>query len=88
MAARAAAIPPDRQLDRPNTDVRRGMSYDTDRLRRYLEANIDRLVPDQNRAYDVIIDAVEHERGGFFIDAPGGTGKTFLLSLILASLRG
>lgn len=65
------------------------MSYDTDRLRRYLEANIDRLVPDQNRAYDVIIDAVEHERGGFFfIDAPGGTGKTFLLSLILANLGG
>ncbi|GFV21991.1 ATP-dependent DNA helicase [Trichonephila clavipes] len=32
--------------------------------------------------------AITEQSGGlFFIDAPGGTGKTFLLSLILATIR-
>lgn len=32
--------------------------------------------------------AVAAEQGGFFfLDAPGGTGKTFLISLILAKIR-
>lgn len=29
----------------------------------------------------------EQSGGVFFIDAPGGTGKTFFLSLILATIR-
>lgn len=38
--------------------------------------------------YDRITQAVNNEEGGFyFLDAPGGTGKTFLISLILAKLR-
>lgn len=32
--------------------------------------------------------AIENESGGLhFLDAPGGTGKTFLISLILAKIR-
>lgn len=32
--------------------------------------------------------AISERSGGFFfLDAPGGTGKTFLISLILATLR-
>lgn len=32
--------------------------------------------------------AIENESGGlYFLDAPGGTGKTFLISLILAKIR-
>lgn len=32
--------------------------------------------------------AVDADQGGFFfLDAPGGTGKTFLISLILAKTR-
>ncbi|GFX09790.1 ATP-dependent DNA helicase [Trichonephila clavipes] len=31
--------------------------------------------------------AVAAEQGGFFSDVPGGTGKTFLISLILAKIR-
>lgn len=38
--------------------------------------------------YDRVIDQVNRENGGIlFLDAPGGTGKTFLLNLILASVR-
>lgn len=39
-------------------------------------------------AYDVIIDAICKQAGRlFFLDAPGGTGKTFLINLLLAKLR-
>ncbi|GBP49808.1 ATP-dependent DNA helicase pif1 [Eumeta japonica] len=35
-----------------------------------------------------LMTAVDDENGGlFFLDAPGGTGKTFLMSLILATIR-
>lgn len=34
------------------------------------------------------MDTVKSERGGIiFLDAPGGTGKTFLLNFILAQIR-
>ena len=35
-----------------------------------------------------VIASIESEAGRlFFIDAPGGTGKTFLINLILAEIR-
>lgn len=54
----------------------------------YVEANCPKLNAEQKHAYDVIMQAVNSGSGGFyFLDAPGGTGKTFLISLILATLR-
>lgn len=50
--------------------------------------NVPKLVEQQKNAYDTIMQAVNNETGGmYFLDAPGGTGKTFLLQLILASIR-
>ncbi|GFX66716.1 hypothetical protein TNCV_2060101 [Trichonephila clavipes] len=45
------------------------------------------LTAEQKIIYDRIMLAVAAEQGGFFLDAPGGTGKTFLISLILAKIR-
>ncbi|XP_073354892.1 uncharacterized protein [Aegilops tauschii subsp. strangulata] len=43
---------------------------------------------EQRAAYDEILTAVEHGDGGvFFVDGPGGTGKTFLYRAMLAKLR-
>lgn len=43
---------------------------------------------EQKIIYDRIMLAVSARQGGFFfLDAPGGTGKTFLISLILAEIR-
>jgi hypothetical protein len=34
------------------------------------------------------MESVERGNGGlFFLDAPGGTGKTFLINLLLAEIR-
>ncbi|XP_073351674.1 uncharacterized protein [Aegilops tauschii subsp. strangulata] len=44
---------------------------------------------EQRAAYDEILSAVERGDGGvFFLDGPGGTGKTFLYRAMLAKVRG
>ena len=54
----------------------------------YLAANQLLLNDDQRRVFDVVCDAVDPAAGGmFFLDAPGGTDKTFLLNCILAYVR-
>lgn len=46
------------------------------------------LTPSQKIVYDDIINAVIQNKGGaFFLDARGGTGKTFLENTILAAVR-
>ncbi|XP_042757993.2 uncharacterized protein LOC111895117 [Lactuca sativa] len=48
----------------------------------------DSLNPDQKFAYDEIMRHVEQNiLGVFFIDGPGGTGKTFLYKALLANIR-
>nr|XP_016471553.1 PREDICTED: uncharacterized protein LOC107793670 isoform X1 [Nicotiana tabacum]XP_016471558.1 PREDICTED: uncharacterized protein LOC107793670 isoform X1 [Nicotiana tabacum]XP_016471563.1 PREDICTED: uncharacterized protein LOC107793670 isoform X1 [Nicotiana tabacum]XP_016471572.1 PREDICTED: uncharacterized protein LOC107793670 isoform X1 [Nicotiana tabacum]XP_016471583.1 PREDICTED: uncharacterized protein LOC107793670 isoform X1 [Nicotiana tabacum]XP_016471591.1 PREDICTED: uncharacterized pro len=47
-----------------------------------------RLNKNQLTAYDVIINRVfSNKAGAFFIDGPGGTGKTFLYRALLATVR-
>ncbi|KAF7814060.1 uncharacterized protein G2W53_028029 [Senna tora] len=49
---------------------------------------IDLLNDDQKNAFKSIIDAIEHGRNAtFFVDGPGGTGKTFLYRALLSSVR-
>jgi predicted ATPase len=51
----------------------------------YLKAN-----PKQKEILDHVMSAVESDEGTnrlFFIDGPGGTGKTFVENLILAKVR-
>uniref|UniRef100_A0A8I6WWU5 ATP-dependent DNA helicase n=1 Tax=Hordeum vulgare subsp. vulgare TaxID=112509 RepID=A0A8I6WWU5_HORVV len=44
---------------------------------------------EQREAYDKILAAIECQRGGiFFVDGPGGTGKTFLYRALLATIHG
>uniref|UniRef100_A0A803PDK8 ATP-dependent DNA helicase n=1 Tax=Cannabis sativa TaxID=3483 RepID=A0A803PDK8_CANSA len=43
---------------------------------------------EQKNAYDIIVERVMTMKGGiFFVDGPGGTGKTFLYKSILATIR-
>ncbi|ONM09527.1 hypothetical protein ZEAMMB73_Zm00001d034078 [Zea mays] len=48
----------------------------------------DSLNEEQRDAYDKIMSAVDTDQGGlFFVDGPGGTGKTYLYRVLLATLR-
>lgn len=79
---------PERHINFCNPEIVREMNYNTDDLFRYVSINAPLLVPDQKIAYDSIMQSIMSEQGRmFFLDAPGGTGKTFLLNLILATGR-
>ncbi|KAG5532564.1 hypothetical protein RHGRI_027005 [Rhododendron griersonianum] len=50
--------------------------------------SVSKLNPDQLKAYNEILQAVRKNAGtSFFIDGPGGTGKTFLYRALLATIR-
>lgn len=62
--------------------------YNTNNLTAFVNENLSKLVPDQRYVFDIIIDSVNNDRNKFFfLDAPGGTGKTFLSNLIFAKIR-
>ena len=53
----------------------------------YMEQHATLLTIDQKEVYDYFCSMVDANQGGIlFLDAPGGTGKTFSINLILAKL--
>ncbi|GFU25446.1 ATP-dependent DNA helicase [Trichonephila clavipes] len=69
-------------------DLQRETHYDSDELGTFVRTNLPQLILEQRIAYDRIMRAITEQSGGlFFINAPGGTGKNFLLSLFLATIR-
>ncbi|KAF2892009.1 hypothetical protein ILUMI_14164, partial [Ignelater luminosus] len=71
-----------------NREFERERQCDTTALSESVQSKVPLLNQQQKTAYDTIIKAVNDGNGGiFFIDAPGGTGKTFLISLILDTIR-
>ncbi|VDO54551.1 unnamed protein product [Onchocerca flexuosa] len=68
--------------------LRREQNYNTTDLLSYVKLNIPKLMFEQKGFCDQIVQIVSKEVGGiFFLDAPGGTGKKFLIKLILATNR-
>ena len=69
-------------------DYQREIDYDRGEQQAYVEQHAALLTSDQREVYDYICSMVDaNQRGILFLDAPGGTGKTFLINLILAKLR-
>ena len=64
------------------------MEYDISELQSRFETGYLQTNVDQKQIVDSIMAAIDGQNGGvFFIDGPGGTGKTFIENLILASVR-
>ena len=62
-------------------------NYNPEELSKELEEALPRLSPDQAAAFQKIATLVAKEEGHLiFLDAPGGTGKTFLINLLLAKV--
>ena len=63
-------------------------NYDeTEQLRRVQDA-LTTMRPDQKEAYDKITKAIDANNAAiFYIDGPGGSGKTFLEKTLLAYVR-
>lgn len=80
---------PQRNLgNRLSSEMLRETSYDVKELDAYVASNEPLLVPDQRAAYNAILGQIKENAGGIiFLDAPGGTGKTFVINLLLAKIR-
>jgi hypothetical protein len=62
------------------------LNYEIDPIE--LQSDINSLNYEQKQAYGAIISAYRNKTGGaFFVDGPGGTGKSFLFNTILANIR-
>jgi len=80
---------PIRQEQPPmSREMIRETAYNHELLRQFVEENEPRLMPEQREAYEQLLRRVMDNVGGIvFLDAPGGTGKTFLINLLLAKIR-
>jgi len=69
-------------------DLCREKAYDISSLIEFLRQSLPMLVSDQEAIYQNVMRLVESGNGGLcFIDARGGTGKTFLINVLLAEVR-
>ena len=65
------------------------LNYNRNRERALAEERIMQLNTEQRDAYDQIIASVESEAGlTFFLNGPGGTGKTFIYNTVCNMVRG
>jgi hypothetical protein len=63
-------------------------SYDSKEIGQYVDQYEPLLTPDQFNVYKSVLRTIENRNGGLiFLDAPGGTVKTFLINLLLAKVR-
>jgi len=75
-------------MDGENRLIQDERNYDVNVLREVVDRDVRRLLGEQRHVYDTLCNAVENGQGGiFFLDGFGGTGKTFVINLILAKLR-
>ena len=64
------------------------LNYELAALLADLDVRLQQMNPDQRSAYDQIIASVETSQGKlFFLNGPGGTGKTFVYNTVCANLR-
>ena len=63
-------------------------NYNVQELEAYVTENQQKLNEEQQLFYEAVIDVVRNERSQLFsLDALGGTGKTFLICILLAQIR-
>ncbi|UYV79530.1 hypothetical protein LAZ67_17003027 [Cordylochernes scorpioides] len=71
-----------------NSDILRELAYDTAELEDSVASMLPKLLPEQRRVFDAVLAKINLSQPIIiFLDAPGGTGKTFLLNLLLAMVR-
>jgi ATP-dependent DNA helicase PIF1 len=84
-------IPPERRVmqhwNEPR-EVREELDYDRDALAASVDERVPMLNEGQHLVFDEIYGCVANEQAAmFFVDAPGGTGKTFMLNVLLDVVR-
>jgi superfamily II DNA or RNA helicase len=71
-----------------NPLVAEQLNYDRNMLCTNLDARLPHLNGDQRHAFTCIVNSVTNDVGKlFFLNGPGGTGKTFVYNTVCAKLR-
>lgn len=71
-----------------NREYLKETNYDITLLAKVVSNNENTLTDEQLSVYRQVIESVKTDAGQiFFLDAPGGTGKTLILNLLLAKVR-
>lgn len=79
---------PSKEQQFENREFLKETSYDLASLENTVKNNEGSLNDEQKAVYNQINTKIESNEGGiFFLDAPGGTGKTLLINLLLAKVR-
>lgn len=73
-------------------EIREQLNFDREELSSYLDSRLIAafaLTQSQKSIFDIVISSVEEQdqNGLLFIDAPGGTGKSYLLNAIIVQVR-
>ncbi|KAG8235150.1 hypothetical protein J437_LFUL015190 [Ladona fulva] len=80
-------VPQKGGIEALNSKILKKKSYNVNELLQYIAEKKLLLIESKKQAYDFIMDHVNRGIGGvILLDAPGGTRKTFLISLILAEI--
>ncbi|XP_014679633.1 PREDICTED: uncharacterized protein LOC106819530, partial [Priapulus caudatus] len=73
--------------DYDTIEYNRYTQYSTSEQQTFLAENEDKLTKEQRHIFDLFCAKVHNSQPGIvFLDAPGGTGKSFLVNLILARI--
>ena len=84
-------LPPSRNRQKSSDIIRREKSYNKTRLAEEVEEKKLLMNEKQKHCYEAIMERVEnadrYPENGFFINASGGTGKSFLLNVLLDTVR-
>ena len=63
-----------------DTELQCEKNFGINELNIFLQSNFQKLLQEQKHVYDAIMRATNDESGGmYYLDALGGTGKTFLI---------
>ena len=90
LTAHHLPVPADNQVvSLRDREVRSALNYDiSSELRKSREA-YKLMRPDQSAVFDAVTKSLQEKKGGiFFVDGPGGSGKTFLENALLSHVRG
>ena len=86
--AAAAALEEAEELRRLPPVVREELAFDRDELQERVAERLPVLLPDQRQVVDIVLAAVRDQQPlAVFVDAPGGTGKTYTFNTLLAAVR-
>lgn len=86
--ARAAELEQAAELRQLPRLIQEELDYNVVELRDQVAAQLPTLLPSQRHVFDLVLTAVEERRPlAVFLDAAGGTGKTYVFNALLAAVR-